>query len=91
LERRTDILAMNKEEILLEVKRRLEEKYGVEGGVFPEQGKVIVENVSKPNSPIHPEDVENIIKRVSEKFDLRSGDLAYSADNGNIIVSFPSN
>lgn len=82
---------MDKEAILRELAHKLEKKYRVQPCMFPEQCNVVLENASEPARPIHPEDVRAIIKQIAEVFSLKTGDLAYSINNGNIIVGLPSN
>ncbi len=79
---------MNKEEVLLELAHRLEEKYGVRPGIFHREGYIRIEDVSRPDGPIIPDDIELIIKEVAQKFNLKFTDLAFSIQFGNIQVGF---
>lgn len=79
---------MDRNEILLELSHKLEDHYGVQPGIFHELGSVLVEDASQPDNPINPQDIEAIIQEVANQFHLRTGDLAYSVNGGNILVGF---
>lgn len=74
------------EEVLLELSHKLEAKYGVQPGIFHELGYVLVKDAGEPNNPIHPEDIETIIREVASKFNLKFPEIAYSVNNGDILV-----
>ena len=82
---------MNKEEILKELAHKLEDKYGAPSGIFHELGFVLIKDASEPNAPIIPDDIAEIIHEIAEKYNLNTGDIAFSVNNGDILVGFPSN
>lgn len=83
---------MDREKVLLRLKLLLEEKYRKEAWIALQQGQVILENVSEPNAPIIPEEVDTIVKRVMEEFRIQPTNLAYNiTSNGTILVGYSSN
>lgn len=82
---------MNKIKILLEIKHRLADKYGVEGELYHEDEKLVVNDVGTPNAPLILEEVGEIIKEVASKFGVEDSSIAYSTNRGNIVVGFSSN
>lgn len=66
--------------------KQLKSQY--EGGFKFENNCIVIKNASKPNAPIHPEDIMNILKQAARKFKLGQYDLAYSInEDGFILVS----
>lgn len=79
---------MDREEVLLELAHRLEDKYGVKPGIFHEVGCVLLKDAAEQANPIHPEEIDSILREVANKFKLRTTELAYSVSNGDILVGF---
>ncbi len=82
---------MTKLDILKYIAEEIRNKYGEEPGIFHELGQIVVEGVSKPNAPIIPEEVTDILLKAAKKFNLKTGDLVFSTNNGNILISFSKN
>lgn len=78
---------VNSDEILLEIAHKFEDKYGVKPGIFHKKGQVLFERIGSSVGPIIPDEVGAILKQVGEKFNLRTGDLAFTTNNGNLLIT----
>ncbi len=78
---------VDKTKIILEVAHKIEDKYGAKAGMFPEQGRIIFEGIASPSEPIIPEEMNAILNQVGREFDLRTGDLAYTINNRNLVIT----
>ena len=79
---------MDIQAILLETKHLLEDKYDKEPRIDLQRKRVMLESPSRPDTPVHPDEVNEIVIKVMQKFNLAQGSMASSVlSNGSIIIS----
>ena len=81
------------DEILLQIKHKLEDKFGEEVEVYEEKG-FIVREASKPNAPVIPEEIGILIREAVGDLDYNYTDwpIMINPKNGNLVIRYtPTN
>lgn len=66
------------------LKKELGQKYGT--NIVEDHNVMVVKDASKPNAPIIPEEVDKLINNVGTVIHLRTGQVAYTVYNKDLIV-----
>lgn len=66
------------------LKKELMKKYG--GNIVENNNIFVIKEASKPNAPFIPEEMDKIINNIGTIMPLRTGQVAYTLHNKDLIV-----